>query len=605
MAGHSSHWFHAHRTKQTLQPSISALYLSSRSCRLAGDTIQTTAAALAPQPPPARKPHDGFRYGGGCVFPDIVELTEYREGRRRRLEAGLLLYEPTDRAITQHLSRLMSLFGATSAGISWTYHAAPDHVYTRVVLDASEEPPRRDFAAEVGAGHVLLAGEGDLSAGCLTVFMGSDVTRRFYLVLRGVARQTRIARREPVLGYYSGRILAELDSEDGLPEPDISDEAVAWVLTCARDHALEGFCTRPAITGFARRSGKGSIAAGRWETEYGAELSAVLDAFGDVSALPAALDDLGKQLQLGGLDEASHLAHRIGHRAAQELGSVEMATEHGIRVAYSLRKRAVWDEAILWYDHASALAHHLSDTELLIRSMQGLASLHVDRGALSKARAILAAILELGVSVGSDRARAVANHELMFIETKAGNHSRAVLHGWEAIEAFVSQEDKVTAIFELGSVFVDQGEFDSAEHAYQVAATLIQQTDTRILALDALAYVSALRGEGDEYDRRYSTVAEQQHLVSARILGQLHYYRADALAKLGRPGAAAAFKFAYDFANEHEMHRLAFDAEAGLEKIGSVEPRVDDRPPVAREVSEVQKKLSALREIVVAGGSVG
>ena len=537
-------------------------------------------------------------------MPDIVELTEYREGRERRLEAGLLLYEPTDRAITQHLSRLIALFGATSAGIAWTYRASPGHVYTRVVLDVAEEPPRRDFATEVGAGHALLAGEGNLSAGCLTVFMGSDVTRRFYLVLGGVARQTKIACREPVLGYYSGRILAELDSEDDLPEPDISDEAVAWVLTCARDHALEGFCTRTAINGFARRSGKGSIASGRWETKYGAELSAVLDAFGDLNALAITLDVLGKQLQLGGLDEASMLAHRIGYRAAQESGAVKMATEHSLRIGYSLRKRAVWDDAIFWYDHAAALAHHSTDTEFLIRSMQGLAGLHTDRGALSKARAVLAEMLQLGASVGSDHARAVANHDLMFIETKAGNHNKAGVHGWEAIEAYADQEDKVTAVFELGSVFVDQNKLDSAEHAYQIAAILIRQVDNRVLALDALAYVSALRGHGDEYDRRYSRVAEQQHLVSARILGQLHYYRADALAKLGLPGAADAFKFAYAFANEHEMHRLAFDAEAGLEKLGSVEPRVDDRPPVTREVSEVQEKLSALRGVVVAGGSV-
>jgi tetratricopeptide (TPR) repeat protein len=278
------------------------------------------------------------------------------------------------------------------------------------------------------------------------------------------------------------------------------------------------------------------------------------------------------------------------------------------------RKLAEWNDALAWYGVAHALAEEIHDVGTLAYILDGLANTHRDRGNLPRARAVLEEILALGTREGADEILAVGYHALMTVEKQAGNLEAAVLCGWRAIRTWGPSERGLHALFDLAGVFREGGDLSAAEDAYAVVARRVGTYDHRVMSLDALAHIAALRKEEDRYKALQARVdAEPWESGSAVIASQILYFRGLSLLALGRETEGRAWlRRALTFAEEHAFGKLVFDIEAALTKAGdpNAAPGLDHAlcpgPPQepGGEARGVRRELREMREALVEAGSL-
>jgi len=192
---------------------------------------------------------------------------------------------------------------------------------------------------------------------------------------------------------------------------------------------------------------------------------------------------------------------------------------------------------------------------------------------------------------------------LMTDEKLAGRHEKAIRHGWEAVRLYPSERDQLQALTDLAWAFVEVGELAAAEDAYTVVAHRTQDFRYRVYALDALAYIQALRGRRKEFEDRLEAVDETAwRMGQPFMVAELLFYRGKAYGVLGDDEQARRWlEEAKAYSEEHSLNQISFQAQDALEALRAGKPPTEgDASPctervVLDDIDGIRSELSSMR----------
>ncbi|MFQ5536059.1 MAG: tetratricopeptide repeat protein [Gemmatimonadota bacterium] len=583
---------------------------------------------------------------------NVVRLDDYRDRRcqRSRLAQCLQGAVREKRSLIQALAAVTEVMGADRAALVWIDEYGPGLVHPHVVLDLISDRPRRAFPVEVfrkawEAGVPGLYETGTAAWGRLrgpdapgwgmAVALGSDGTRAWFMVADAVGSRPSLTpeQRGQVMflaGECTGIVLhRDLDSGTGGGVPSGTKGGHAAVPRFAGWHILQDLEGREdgdedgkrialrfivarlprllAEEDFAvaedRRREQVAHALGELEAdggEYGREgilWRRVLDAYarGDLAVLARALVDLGEEVEaLGHYFGATEL-HRTAYEVAVAEGDVACGIDAARSAGRALRRQAQWDDANHWYNLALQVADAAGMEAGAALAMSGLAIIHRERGNLPAARGVLTRGLERAQKSGSALALGRIHHDFMSLDHAAGRLPAALEHGWTAVQRYEGGADRTRALAGLAGVLESMGDLDAAEDAWTLVAHLTDETYYRFYALDALAYLSALRGEKARFARFAAEADLLDRSVGSRFArAEKLLYRALSYRALGMINEARRWaRKARTYAAEHDFHQIAHRAEETLESLDTSPATPGPLPDPAPETGSGAKSSSS------------
>jgi len=329
----------------------------------------------------------------------------------------------------------------------------------------------------------------------------------------------------------------------------------------------------------------------------------------DHPELMTALLEWGGMVEGMGHLQGAREIHTLAYELAVAGGMAEAATDAARFCGRTLRKLAQWEEAVRWYGVARGVAEEVGNRRMLASVLDGLANTQRDRGNLPRAREILGQVLALGREENDLHVLAIAHHDLMTVEKKAGELDDAIGHGWEAVRSYDTEEGSLKALFDLAGVLKEVGELSAAWDAYAVVSTQVKSRDYRLLSLDGMAHIAALNGEEDRYEALRRQVDEMGWEGSSAVVrAQVLLYRGYSLTALKKVDEARGWLTrAVAFAEAQGLNQLIFEAEGALREIAELQDsdRSWTRSPafeLGSGVQEVRMGLRRMRESLAGAG---
>lgn len=556
----------------------------------------------------------------------------------------------------------MELLAADRGAVVWVDEYGPGLLHVHSLLDLVWDPPRRDFTVDgcraawgKGVPGLCDVPEADRSPALPTplgirssccVALGSDGTRAWFLIVdsltpraaltvdvtddlmflageaaavvlhrdldkRSFRPRKAIANADPTADEsFSGwRVLKDLEGREDDAEASqriatrflvvrairsVLDEEFTMDRTTLEQH-VEG--VRPEFDAFDRTDP---------ERESWSEVLAALSAE-DAETLGRSVLRLADCVDgLGHLHGAGEL-FGLAYRAALVCASGAIAGDAARRLGRTYRRLGGWEESARWYAVAQELGDATDDRRLSALALSGMGQTLREKGNLPGAFEAHREALSQGLAIGDCHVQGIAHHDLMADEKLRGNHSEAIRHGWEAVRLYPSERDRLRALTDLASAFVEAGDLVAADNAYTVVAHTSEEFIYRVSALDALAYVEALRGNRQGFEQRLDAVdATAWRQGSTFMVSQLLYYRGKAYALLGDVELAERWlQEARAFSEEHSINQIAFDAETALAALkagGGTDDARSDTPadPIALEgVDGIRDELNVMRAKLV------
>ena len=584
----------------------------------------------------------------------ILRLDDYRERRDLRVRLARSLHRAdTGRAgVLEHLARIVALVGADRAATVWVDEYGQGLVHPYAVLDLLSDRPRRAFSSEPlrrawdGGVPGLLEIVGpqgtraEGSAWTVAVALGSDGTRSWFVVADAVTPRPALsgAVRDQLMflaGECSGVVLhrdldamaaAEIDEArrsrprfagwpilqdiDGREPDEAESRCIAKRFVVARLPRLlvEDDLAIP-LDRLRQQAQRAREEVGGTTDELGPEAArwdAVLDAFqeGDLERLGTGLVALGEHVEqqnhLHGAAEIYRTAYEIFAATGQIQNAVD-AARFGGRV---LRRQARWEEAERWYGIAREIAQTASMDDRVALSLSGWASGLQEKGSLPAARVCLDEALGYARRSGDPYALGLTLHGLSFLEHGRGNLQEALSFGWQAVEAYPGQEERVQALASLAGALIDAQALDAAEDGWRCVLALATHDYYRLYATDALGHIAALRGNRAAFAQWASRAdAMEWEAGPPSAKAEILLYRGLSYRALGEVHEARTYLTrALEFAEENGFSRTLFAAEKALEELqGSGEsPRTLS---VSEPAKELRLGLQELREELVGSGT--
>ncbi|MGD8320557.1 MAG: tetratricopeptide repeat protein [Gemmatimonadota bacterium] len=579
----------------------------------------------------------------------VLKLDDYRErrGLRLRLATSLFRSDSSRSELMRHLARLAALLDADRVATVWLDEYGAGMVHPHVVLDLLMDRPRRRFSAdplrrawEAGVPGVVESsgGSGAPSAWTLAVALGSDGTRSWFLVADGVTSRPALSseQRNRVMflaGECSAVVLhrdldalASVDAEatrrkrprfagwpilrdiEGRERDEAESRRIALRFVVARlpRLLLEEDLAVPEdrLRQQAERAREEMEAKGA-DLDAGPERSSweqVLDAFqdGDIEALGRALLAMGTTVEsrghLHGATELYTLAYELFAATVQ----VEAAVEAARFAGRCQRRLAQWDDAQRWYAIAREVAEAAALDDKVVIILDGVANIHRDRGNHPAARATLEEALAMARGLDNGTALGRVFHGLLALEHVAGNLGDAIRYGWQAIQAYDTIQDRTEGLASLAGALIDAGELEAAEDAWAIVAAQAEQEYYRLFALEALAYVAALRGDAPLFARRAGTSdAHNWEAGPALAHAEILLHRGLAYRALGLvPKARTWLARAVAYAEKNGFGRTLFEAEEALRSLREGDTDESRKTPEQRPTpSATVQAREGLREM--------
>lgn len=462
-------------------------------------------------------------------------------------------HDPVRVRLVRELDDLLEVTGAQRGGLVWAPAGEPSVVHRHLVIGATEEGPWTRALCDVPRAAMGATLAGRLRGGqtrnqrLAALFLTEKNGALWFLFLNG-DRRLKLGR-------------------------EIGDqvERVAWRSLSALIELDESTLYR------ADQSPQDWLAHGEWAE--GAERQE--DALAAYEAGRLASIAYGNAQLLG-------RARWLVGRMLRNLGRLKQATEEfalALSVADALGNRTL-----------QALVHGAT------------AYTHFMRGNYPEARRGFHECLEIGPSLDQcdpevRLAISSSHHGMMSLLREVGEHQEAICHGWKAFGTAEREQDRLSTLVALGTAWREIGDLDAAEYAYGIAATLASTRDIRVLALDALAFTSAVRCDEAGYRSRLSQIPNEDveaSSISART--QIALFRGRAEARLGYVDAATAHaQHALRLAEEHRLGKFIHDADALLTSLAESpeQPRPVVAPVLQETTAEVKRELRTLHETVV------
>ncbi|MFP3948583.1 MAG: tetratricopeptide repeat protein [Longimicrobiales bacterium] len=290
--------------------------------------------------------------------------------------------------------------------------------------------------------------------------------------------------------------------------------------------------------------------------------------YGSIAASVLSLAvDAENEGHLHGARELNRLAYDLAVAGCHGKQAVDAARFLG-RVN---RRLGSWDESQRWYDAAGTVAEAAGLKRGQALAMDGLANTYRVRGNLPGARDAYLEVLEMGVAIEDADLRGRAHQNLALVEKHAGRTDEALKHGWEAVRSFLGTNEFYfyRALADLGDIFLRCGELASAEHAFEVVAAGIDNLDVRVIALDALGHIAALRGDRTGFERRLERLdREPLEDVGVEVSAEMMLHRGESWIVLGEQDEGQRWlRRSLEFAEKHGVNRILFDAEEKLREL--------------------------------------
>lgn len=590
----------------------------------------------------------------------VFGLSEHRSRRRQRFQLARAIHsdDPVRLAVIAHLSELSDLTGADRAAAVWIDEYGESAPHPHVLLDLVSDRPRRSFAAEPleRAWEIGLPGVYDSAGGAgrtwadggsmFTVALGSDGARSWFLVCDSVGPRPRLGeedrqralflsgecasallhqdldtstedgvvrlRAPETKGFVGFPVLQDCEGREDRPEVSAKVEQRFLVVRLARalvdgdvGYGAEGAwgarvdAVRDQLSG---RSRKGGDPVEAWEPLLGALASRDLEATAD------GLVVVGERAEVEGHVHGAVELYRCAFDAAAAVMYADAAVDASRYRGRVLRRAARWEAAVRSYEVAYEVALAAGFAAKAAQSLGGLAAVRQELGNLPKARSGYQDALELAGRSGSRDVLASIHHGLLALEHAAGNLDVALRHGWIAVGSYEDVSGRVRCLASLAGALVDLGDHVAAEDAWSVVARDATDVYYRTYALDALAYLAALRGDLGDFERRAAAcdaLGWESGPRSAKA--EILHYRGLSYQALGMRDAAERWlRRAIRHAEEFGLNRTLFRSEEALDRLLQEEvPREFEKasstkPSAPREVRE------GLREMrrAVAGASV-
>ena len=574
----------------------------------------------------------------------VLRLDEHRDRRLQRLRLADAMFraDRNRRAIFRHLAEAAELSGADRVATVWIDEYGPGLVHPHAVVDLLSDRPRRAFQIEpltrawemgVPGAHDDGVVVGSTGPSTFAIALGSDGARAWFVVVESVAPRPPLddETRDRIMflaGECSAIVLhRDLDVDRDPDVPSAEARFAGWPIL--KD--LEG---REDDEGVSRRIAQRFVVARLIRSLLDDDLTMAIDRrreqarrarselardqalHGREQRLWARaltcyeeldLDLLGRTLaDLGEMAEARDHFHgclelyRMAYEVSAAIGAPEAAAHVARLRGRLLRRRARWADATTWYGAAHAIAAAASLTDLAARALSGLGVIKKDMGNIPAAREALAEALSVATGAGSPDTVATVHAEILGLEKVAGNLELALDHGWLAVATFDQDEvGRTRCLAVLAGALADYGDREAAEDAWTIVAHTSDERFYRVYAHDALAYLAALRKDGNGFDAQAKLCDDLDwengpHSAKAEIL----YYRGISCRELGRFEAADTWlRRASEFAEEHNFNRVHFRAEQALVNLGrEVE---EQRRPTPAAPSDVREGVRAMRLEVV------
>jgi tetratricopeptide (TPR) repeat protein len=267
--------------------------------------------------------------------------------------------------------------------------------------------------------------------------------------------------------------------------------------------------------------------------------------------------------------------------------------------ARALRRLALWDESLHWYEVARGIASSLADQAEEAIVLDGIASSYLGRGRVPKARTVLNQASELARGSGDPEAIASVSFSLMTIAHTEGRLAEAARHGWSAFLEFRTSQGKLRALTALGGVFLAAGSLDSAEDAFAVVERDGQDHHYRLYALAGLARVKAARGDLRGFERANRRLEDEGLAESApEFRAEAYLERGDGYRDLGTEGEARRwYRAAMRFSERHGLSEYLIRSERALSELeaGISATRPSRRLPKSRSLDVIRRDLGVLR----------
>ena len=591
---------------------------------------------------------------------NVSLLSDFSERRVKRLECTRALFrgDPGRSNLLDHLAVAIDRAEADRAAVLWLDECGPALVHVHCVLDLVSDAPRRAFAFQdcysswhsgvpgfVDIPRVGRGRDASFAGGARSrcwVSMGSDGTRAWFLTVDSVTPRAELSvEAVEELMFLAGEAAAVVLHRD-LDQQPLKVQSVHGP---GNRSECEGFSGWMILKDLERREGDAQLdqriatrfLVGRavravldeewamdskalrqlvdrveWEfevldrkdlerVEWGTVLR-TLDA-GDHEALGRSLlalaDCLDLQGHLYGTCEFLNLAYQV----AIACGSGSIAGESARFLGKTHRRLGSWKESANWYEVAMDMGDVFEDDRLSALALGGFGHTLREKGNLRDAFEAHRRSLEWAKTLGDPYVQGFAHHNLMTDEKLAGQMSAAIKHGWEAVQLYPTEPDRLRALTDLAWVFVEGGDLGAAEDAYTVVAHRSEDFVYRVYALAVLAYIEALRGDEKSFNARLATLDETSWRTgSPFMISELFLNRGKAYRALGDHDRAVEWlEQAKEFSKENGNNQVTFQAEAELESLRSSDPAdavtPDLRTPTTLEgVAGVRDGLSLLRQ---------
>jgi len=578
---------------------------------------------------------------------DVTPLDRYRGRRTRRLAQARALYggDPLRARLVELLQSLASRVGADRAAVVWVDDYGTPAVHAYCLLDLTSGAERRTFDVELlheawDQGVPGLIDRPNLGPGTArvraprssaVVALGSDGTRSWFAVVDSLTPRERLSTmgQQDAFMYVSGLMgsvvlhreiggdVSGLESARAgwsvLQDMAESDESapvtgrigtrffVARLVRAAieEDFAFEIGGLGEQIAHIERQLS--SVEAGDAERD---SWERILDAVrrSDRAELATAVLELGQRvLTQGHLEGAGHFfesAYLLGVGAALAGAAIDGARYQAV-VA---RRQGRWDDMLQWYGIARELATAYGDQKRLAYVLDGLGISCRHRGDFEQAVEYHRRVIELGAEIGHREVQAFGHQQLAADLRARGRLLEAVRHGWKGFELHARAIERFRALTTLAGLLRALGDLDSAGHAYSIVARHAD-VEMKLLALDALAYLEALRGDEAAFRENLERVDETEwRSAEPHIVASLIYYRGRGFALLGVTNEAEMWlKHAIEFAEERGRGRIAEEARQTLRELhaGEVTPREGmaiSRDGSGPELGAIRKALVAMSE---------
>lgn len=584
----------------------------------------------------------------------LVRLDEYRFRRQQRLRESTALYgaDPERASVASILEKVLLLVDADRASAVWVDEYGPGVVHVHCVLDLLHSPPRRAFDpaqlqaaweegvpgfrdwADLAASEVVPILEGVRSTAA--VAMGSDGSRSWYLVVDSIRARSPLAGSQVgQLMFLAGEcasILLHRDlpfrSNRPLPPSDFerrrSESFGAWPVLQdiegreGDEEANRRIAARFLVARLVRGLIEEEFAVERESVMYRAsgvrrEVETISSEDAERLLWDAVVESVESErpgelarnlLELGTLVE--RMGHLFGarefHRTAYEVAviagdsgsTVEAARFH----ARTCRRLGDLVESERWYSTALEISRARGEARTVSVVLDGLANTFREMGDGARARSVVAEGLEVARGLGDRYALASGHHTLLALDKDEENWSEAIVNGWAAFGMYPETYHQTLVLHDLAGVFLETGQYRSAEDAYLVVKNLGADGPAATLAQVSLLLVAALQEDRAGFDARWREVQSLEwESMAPTFRGQVLFVIGRAFSALSRTSEARSWvERARSLAEVHGLTQLQLDTTLFLKELGGSGLRTVGFPVLAEPAGQVLIELRELRE---------